>query len=105
MLSGTASPRSTARERSITRPYWSPTTSCDSSAIGACTCSGSRSEVVRRPDQHDEVRLRDPFHGAPCKEAHDERGMNPLFLCLGALRWPLKDRSGALASAPLILSR
>nr|WP_231882041.1 DUF4011 domain-containing protein [Microbacterium chocolatum] len=37
------------------------------------------------------------------KEAHDERGMNPLFLCLGALRWPLKDRSGALASAPLIL--
>ncbi|WP_156518295.1 hypothetical protein [Microbacterium aurantiacum] len=42
LLSGYSIPRSTARERSITRPYWSPTTSCDSSAIGACTCSGSR---------------------------------------------------------------
>jgi stress response protein SCP2 len=35
------------------------------------------------------------------KEAHDERGMNPLFLCLGMLRWAHKP--GALADAPLIL--
>ncbi|WP_100350241.1 AAA domain-containing protein [Luteimicrobium subarcticum] len=35
------------------------------------------------------------------KEAQDERGMNPLFLCIGTLRWPYKP--GASAAAPLIL--
>ncbi|QIX27212.1 DUF4011 domain-containing protein [Nocardioides sp. JQ2195] len=35
------------------------------------------------------------------KSARDERGMNPLFLCLGLLRWPHKD--GVFAEAPLIL--
>jgi hypothetical protein len=35
------------------------------------------------------------------KSARDERGMNPLFLCLGLLRWPYKR--GILAEAPLIL--
>ncbi|MDO8147497.1 DUF4011 domain-containing protein [Isoptericola sp. b515] len=34
------------------------------------------------------------------KEAHDERGMNPLFLCLGLLRWEHKN---AWLDAPLIL--
>ncbi len=35
------------------------------------------------------------------KTARDEKGMNPLFLCLGLLRWPHKP--GVLAEAPLIL--
>lgn len=35
------------------------------------------------------------------KSAYEERGMNPLFLCLGLLRWPYK--SGVFAEAPLIL--
>jgi hypothetical protein len=35
------------------------------------------------------------------KAAREERGMNPLFLCLGMLRWEYKP--GALADAPLIL--
>ncbi|MGO1287036.1 MAG: DUF4011 domain-containing protein [Cellulosimicrobium funkei] len=35
------------------------------------------------------------------KEARDEKGMNPLFLCLGLIKWP--HRSGAVAEAPLIL--
>lgn len=35
------------------------------------------------------------------KTSRDERGMNPLFLCLGFLRWPHK--AGVLAEAPLIL--
>lgn len=35
------------------------------------------------------------------KMAKEERGMNPLFLCLGLLRWPYKE--GLFAEAPLIL--
>lgn len=35
------------------------------------------------------------------KEARDERGMNPLFLCVGLLRWTHKP--GSFAEAPLIL--
>ncbi|QCW51035.1 DUF4011 domain-containing protein [Nocardioides dongxiaopingii] len=35
------------------------------------------------------------------KEAHDERGMNPLFLCVGLLRW--SHKAGAMAKAPLLL--
>lgn len=35
------------------------------------------------------------------KEAQDERGMNPLFLCIGMLRWEYKKEHFALA--PLIL--
>ena len=35
------------------------------------------------------------------KTAREERGMNPLFLCLGMLRWPYKP--GVFADAPLIL--
>ncbi len=43
--------------------------------------------------------LRSMAHGA--KTARDERGMNPLYLCLGLLRWPYKP--GVFAEAPLIL--
>ncbi|GAA3694476.1 DUF3320 domain-containing protein [Terrabacter ginsenosidimutans] len=43
--------------------------------------------------------IRSMAHGA--KTAREERGMNPLFLCLGLLRWPYKP--GVLADAPLIL--
>lgn len=43
--------------------------------------------------------LRSMAHQA--KVARDERGMNPLYLCLGLLRWPYKD--GVMAEAPLIL--
>ncbi len=43
--------------------------------------------------------IRSMAHGA--KTAREERGMNPLFLCLGLLRWPYKP--GAFAEAPLIL--
>ena len=35
------------------------------------------------------------------KEGRDERGMNPLFLTLGLLRWPYKP--GRMADAPIIL--
>lgn len=35
------------------------------------------------------------------KEARDEKGMNPLFLCLGLIKWSHKPE--ALAEAPLIL--
>jgi hypothetical protein len=35
------------------------------------------------------------------KEGRDERGMNPLFLTLGLLRWPHKP--GRMADAPIIL--
>lgn len=35
------------------------------------------------------------------KEARDERGMNPLFLCIGMLRWSHKP--GDYADAPIIL--
>ena len=35
------------------------------------------------------------------KTARDERGMNPLYLCLGLLRWPHKP--GVFVDAPLIL--
>jgi len=43
--------------------------------------------------------LRSMAHGA--KTAFEERGMNPLFLCLGILRW--QPKPGAFADAPLIL--
>lgn len=43
--------------------------------------------------------LRSMAHNA--KSARDERGMNPLFLCIGMLRWPHKP--GELADAPVIL--
>lgn len=43
--------------------------------------------------------LRSMAHGA--KTAREERGMNPLHLCLGLLRWPHKP--GVYAEAPLIL--
>ncbi|QJW35489.1 AAA domain-containing protein [Cellulosimicrobium protaetiae] len=35
------------------------------------------------------------------KEARDEKGMNPLFLCLGLIKW--SHKAGAVAEAPLIL--
>lgn len=35
------------------------------------------------------------------KTARDEQGMNPLFLCIGLLRWPYKP--GVFAEAPMIL--
>ncbi len=43
--------------------------------------------------------IRSMAHNA--KTARDERGMNPLFLCIGLLRWPYKP--GVFAEAPLIL--
>lgn len=43
--------------------------------------------------------IRSMAHNA--KTAYEERGMNPLFLCLGLLRWPYKP--GVFAEAPLIL--
>ena len=43
--------------------------------------------------------IRSMAHAA--KTARDERGMNPLFLCIGMLRWPYKP--GHLAEAPMIL--
>ncbi|WP_162259387.1 AAA domain-containing protein [Phycicoccus sp. Soil803] len=43
--------------------------------------------------------IRSMAHSA--KTARDERGMNPLFLCIGLLRWPYK--AGVFAEAPLIL--
>ncbi|MGE3326375.1 MAG: AAA domain-containing protein [Acidimicrobiia bacterium] len=43
--------------------------------------------------------MRSMAHNA--KSAYEERGMNPLFLCLGLLRWPYKP--GVFAEAPLIL--
>lgn len=43
--------------------------------------------------------IRSMTHNA--KSAREERGMNPLFLCLGLLRWPYKP--GVFAEAPLIL--
>jgi len=43
--------------------------------------------------------MRSMAHAA--KSAREERGMNPLFLCLGLLRWPYKP--GVYAEAPLIL--
>jgi hypothetical protein len=43
--------------------------------------------------------IRSMAHSA--KTAREERGMNPLFLCIGLLRWPYKP--GVFAEAPLIL--
>jgi hypothetical protein len=43
--------------------------------------------------------IRSMAHNA--KTAREERGMNPLFLCLGLLRWPYKP--GVFAEAPLVL--
>lgn len=43
--------------------------------------------------------IRSMAHNA--KTAYEERGMNPLFLCIGLLRWPYK--AGVFAEAPLIL--
>lgn len=43
--------------------------------------------------------IRSMAHNA--RTARDERGMNPLFLCLGLLRWPYKP--GVFAEAPIIL--
>lgn len=43
--------------------------------------------------------LRSMAHAA--KTARDERGMNPLFLCLGLLRW--EHKADVYAEAPLIL--
>jgi hypothetical protein len=43
--------------------------------------------------------IRSMAHNA--KTAREERGMNPLFLCIGLLRWPYKP--GVFAEAPLIL--
>ncbi len=43
--------------------------------------------------------IRSMAHAA--KSAREERGMNPLYLCLGLLRWPHKP--GDFAEAPLIL--
>lgn len=39
--------------------------------------------------------------GRRAKDARDEKGMNPLFLCLGLLKW--SHKAGAVAEAPLIL--
>lgn len=58
-----------------------------------------RGEIQALPPATFVKELRSMAHRA--KTARDERGMNPLFLCLGLLRWPHKP--GVFAEAPLIL--
>lgn len=57
---------------------------------------GTRTAVGQRSFT---TEVRSMAHGA--KTAFEERGMNPLFLCLGILRW--QPKPGVLADAPLIL--
>jgi len=59
----------------------------------------SRGELTPVPPATFVKELRSMAHAA--KTAKEERGMNPLYLCLGLLRWPYKD--GVFAEAPLIL--
>jgi len=58
-----------------------------------------RGETTALPPATFVKELRSMAQGA--KTAKAERGVNPLYLCLGLLRWPHKD--GVFAEAPLIL--
>ncbi|MFB8146646.1 DUF4011 domain-containing protein [Microbacterium sp. NPDC056003] len=61
---------------------------------------GRSSDELRAVSQTVTIReLRTMAHNA--KTAREERGMNPLYLCLGILRW--QHSAGKTADAPLIL--